>query len=215
MCHRVFGEKRPIFNDRLKRYQGMPMEFTNTTSAYVGSSLSKSKSRSKPSSTRVSTNYTLRSADKSSQSLQQHQHSTSSIKLDEYCGLTLDRKKISSIHRQREQYLYHQTQISYRSSSSQDHEQQLQNSVKGERVSINGLCTLCPFCKSSIERKNLSLHFLKCKQLKETRRARSSNLTSRPQCTVERNASNVHDPYCGRKFRKSGIEVRNVEYAMC
>ncbi len=214
MCHRVFGEKRPVFNGRHKRYQGTPMEFTNATSMNVKGNLSRSKAKAY---TSVTTNSTLPRADTSSHSLQQHQHSMSCTKLNGYNDLALGKKKHVPLRRgQREQHFYQHTQIRNQSSSSQEDEQQVQNSVKGgDGVSKNGLCTLCPFCKLSFERKNLSSHFLKCKQLKETRRARSSNLTPKSQCPVEQKASNAHRNYCGRKLRKSAAKVRNVEYSAC
>ncbi len=166
------------------------MEFTNTTSANVGS-------LSKSSSTSVPTNSILLTVDASTQGLQQHLRRFGRAPDEPNCSTSSGKKKVSSdliSRHQRKQHLYHQTQISHQSSSSQDHDQH--NRVVIEGVSRNGLSTLCPFCNSSFQSKNLSRHFLKCKKLKEIRRARLSHLTPKSQSSVQPNTSSAPDPYC-------------------
>ncbi len=176
----------------------MEFTYTTTTSANVVGSLSKSSS----SSTSVTTNPTpLVSVNAPTQGLQQHLHRFGYV-LDKpsCCSTSSSGKKkewsydLISRH-ERKQHLYHEIQISHQSSSSQDHN----SAVVNEGVSRNGLSTLCPFCNSSFQRKNLSRHFLKCKKLKEIRRARCSYVTQKIQCKVQPNTSSAPDLYCGRR----------------
>ncbi len=144
------------------------MEFTNSTSANIGSLL-------KPSYASVPTNSSFISADTPSRNLKQHLRFTCAP--DESNCLTIDKTKVSSrsiSSRQQRQHLYPQTQISHEGSSQDPDDQQ--NGMLHEGISGNASSlSLCPFCNSSFQRKTLSRHFLKCKKLKETRRARLSH----------------------------------------